>query len=732
MRSLPLWFLVGAALGGGVVYWVLGGGSQFRSSPPQEASNRTTAPLERTQTPAVPSAELSNSGLRTPSLAEAPPLRGSATLTGRAADSVGKPLFGAVIRASAVEPSLTTRMASTALPPRLSLEDDVALAVAAVKLRRSQEFETVTDGDGNFSIENMPPGRYRVRAYLAGYRMSVGAPSAGVPVPANLEIEGIPVQVLTVELVSADGKAPEAAMLELKEQTSESSFKTHTWAWTRASPTIECVDGTWSARAQFSGNEAWTCTATTQFPVGQGSPRTIKIEVAPAFGIYGRLLYPPGELASHHSVLVMNANEPAPASSEDWGQAIMAKSTGDSFEIRDLKPGRWRVATRGSGGVVDNISEVDVASGFVEKNIEIAATPRSGCVVVTVLDPEGKPVPRPQLKSILLSPQQSSTTTVSPIKIGQDGIWIPLPSEVLAMRKGSSQGRVKYSIQASSPLYAAVSAEVPLGEHMEATLRFTLAATVEVHLEAPIPEAIARELRVQVVEHVEGSGIFHNNAIHDGPTPPISRHGPFPPGRARVILTLASRGSMASPLSTAIIDIAPGDNVYKLKVPELHTVTVVGGNAGERVSVYSAADDMHRFHEPASKFNADGEARFPLLTEGLHQIEAPGVGKAYFHVPTRLQVDLRTQPRLSIMVTIRNPDDQIGSEVKAGDFVIAIDGKELNLPTSDQDPRSPLLTATTKSLTLLRGTTRTEVPLTEAMREKIHEARWQLEYVRTF
>jgi len=64
--------------------------------------------------------------------------------------------------------------------------------------------QATSSGEGAFSLPNVPPGRYRLRASLAGYgRVEVEAPAGGEPV--HLVLEPLLVRVDEAVTVTAQG-----------------------------------------------------------------------------------------------------------------------------------------------------------------------------------------------------------------------------------------------------------------------------------------------------------------------------------------------------------------------------------------------------------------------------------------------------------------------------------------------------------------------------------------------
>lgn len=634
---------------------------------------------------------------------EAVGIAGEGRIEGRITTLDGAPVAGVLVRATR-RPAGTTHVGKSRLargaPPVESLESALERAADAWRDRNGRTVEASTGPDGRYELRALPRGFWRLDAWYDGSYVEPARGSAMAIEPdAVVDFFATPAARIVVDVRLPDGTAAESAALHVT-TASASSRGSSIHGWARAEPEIRLPPGMHTLSATLGEHEVgpeWPVmlsSASVPVDAAAGERSTVQLRLAAVRGIEGRVVAPSGSDSRGFVRAVHVAKK-----SDAEALALLAKARGGEtqhidvegeFTLIDLAPGRWLVGfSRDWQDTILAHAFVEVGDGMVKCDLVVLPADATKAVVVTVSDPEGRPVRDVEFIWDVECEDEWREHCTAGAEFDPVGEWrvrLPAAEEVdLATRWPDG---VQARLLVASPRFGQLVLDVESGTRRLA-VRFDAPARVRATVAGYRGSGFEGRVMLTLQrtgDDESGTGWSDSDRVHEDGTrafPPVQ------PGDYELLLTLSDPHDWHGCIATFPLQLGSGDHAATIEFPPLHDVVieVPGAAAG---SIHLAHDEeMIWLHE---ELDASGRASFEALPAGEWTVSLNAMGDPgelgyeegttptmRITVPTGGVVRFAAQPFDALMVWIY--DEGTGSLAKAGfqqdDIVVTVDGKPM-------------------------------------------------------
>ncbi len=669
-------------------------------------------------------------------------LRGSKSIRGRVADPDGKAVGGAVIRARRVQESERSPHrsdAGEAAPGAETLEDAVRDAVEGYYDRESDRRDTTSDAEGRYEFADLRDGRWWLSGWIEGYDVDVTSVGReGITPDATVDLVATPVVFATVRVALPDGATAPRAALQWR-KPGEKSYG-HAEGWTEKQPRVALSPGTWEIRATLGDPEtgpSWPdalASDATKVTIPSGNSGTLgaagsaPVELVFALhgspGVRGRVRFPPGDARPYAQVIL----KPVPAGTapdlkllaSDHG-ATNTWSRDGTYLFRDLAPGRYVVgAVRNWNQPIAAHAVVEVRDSMVVQDLEIPPLDPARCLVVKVVGPDGALLEGVSFSIRIDRARRGDWSGGVEAERKQNGnVWVPLdavndddvdllapwPEDMKVFLVARTEALGEKSVEFSAGTRA-LQVKFSSPAMLVATVAGYVGSGYEGRLHLSLDRADLESSRRSFSHVREGIGA-------DG----TQKLGPVESGswRLKLLLQPSSGNQWEQQEITALdLTLAPGENSATIAIPAIYSLTIEVPDATEgyvQIKPVGRDESANR----GLQLDASGRITVEGLAAGEYVVTVMAGGEPGFmrvRVPTAGTVRFQAMPVNALVVSIEKEEGRLfKAGFRAGDVVVAIDGKEFSTTMELQGVMVGALSKKDVAFTILRGRDRLEVKL---------------------
>lgn len=596
-----------------------------------------------------------------------------------------------------------------AAPVPETLEQALRGAASRWRSRRQREFRTSTNAEGRFVFDNLPDGRFGMRAYRMGFRIESEPKRFEFELGSSIRFVALAVHEVEFDLRLPDGSQPERAELSVIDGGMKRSG---TWTPEKSTrqfvkPLVKILARTTESddkpEIPFGDDRARYRSEEIQFTPSESTAAPFRIDLLGRNGIRGTIANM-GDLQNLRVRLEKLAGGAEPTWQNDTRSSW---ATRGAFVFADLEPGEYAVGIGEQRAAPIDFEKVRVTSGFTECALEMPAPDPATTTLVRCLAPNGAPLANVGLVLTIEKdgkPQESRS--VQP-DTGADGTALirlntltDIPEEKL---------RAPYVVHfVANPLGLppASGTWVPGQEEVLIQLQKSCDLTVQL---TGLQDEMREKLVVSIVYQSRGlqgrsesSAIPGRGGFGQSDAPKISADGVvrFPsitPGAIDIHLSLSSGRFATTPVRSMLAEAIPGPLTVSVPLPALHPVVVHAPSLDDGTELELASIDTQgqvntdwRMNRRA-KVEADHRARFGLIPAGTYELTARGIGESLrIVVPTgEILFQAREPDAISITITDENGLLAEGG-LQTGDVIVAVGDVELTSENLKKTFRSTL------------------------------------------
>jgi len=698
-----------AFLAGGGIGFVAGSGTaetppDVPASPPPEREPRAEPPPE----PPAPSAADHDTIVAWIRAFPAPePERGDGVLSGTVTRKDGTPIPDVLIRAVPRPRNRGTPARYTGRPPEDPDLVELVRETVTSRLRRvASRRETRTDAEGRFRLTGLADHPHSVHAYREGYRFSLaGANQWRVALGSELAFTGNPSMQVKLRVLLPDGVPAESAQLTVGSGDRTQSGR----HWTAASPRIELGPGTWTLTAEAGQHREYR-SAATEVVVEEGRKTPpVELRCEEIRGIRGRVRFPEGEKGTSCEVAAMPVAAGSTISPDRLRNARRKTHVWPNrpeYRLADLPAGSWLVGVLVRDRVVVH-DTVEVGAGMAVLDLTVPPPDPSEYVEVTVLGPDGRPVANASFGTDyeVDGSHSGGGSRVQEIEPGRWRVWHHRKPE--NYDEGGTWG-----ITARTKEYGSKTIRYDRKSTRSLTFRFEAPAVLTVTVEGYVGSGFEGRLRLDLRKPKEGggwSGAGGGGAIS---AQGVKKFGPVPPGDYSLAVRVVREGRRGVTAETIPLTLKSGGNAETVRIPKLHTLTVITEDLPEDTRLTIRARRGGRF-DFDGKRPENGRVVFEDLPAGEYVVQThEDIQMMFVRVPGRSVVRFEPVTLNALEVSVRDPDGGLAKAgLREGDLVIGVNGEEFE----DMIHMQSLLMRSARGgdakLIVLRGARRLEVTL---------------------
>ena len=551
--------------------------------------------------------------------------RGNGVIRGKVVLWSGEPLAGVLVVA----------VPQWGWPARLDRrgaaepDDETRFRAAAARYEwwRAARRETRTAGDGTFAVRGLAERLHGVRAYREGYEIKA--------VPGQKHYDLRPGAVV-------DYVAKRVVKVHIDVQTPTSAPVPNTWVkvrgdapgtsriWSWATPWVELEPGSYEVSVSAGRRLEYRGETKTLLVPAEGEPPRLVLRLFARAGIRGWIRVPDGFTVEKPRVSYLRlAGESPPG--RDWRGKSARVRRDHTFWIPEPEPGRYVLGVKfGSLARLVATKVVEVGEEPVEVEIVVPPPDPSEYVVVRVVGPDGRPVPKVRVSTHYADPHFGAGGGGEALRTKDGAIVTPYP-EWDTRRYGEAQPDGRWFVEVRSRTYGKRKVEVAREPGAAVTVRLQhpaqLALTVRGYADSPHSGTLKFRLKQE-------KGLFWSGPVvgPDG----VHTFGPLQPGSYDWLLVKTGAGG-EWPIRKGRIDLASGPNAHAVDIPPLYTLRVeaVVDEPHAAVSIYTEDRSVVRL-----AVDADGVAEFSDIAAGTYRVHCEGK-TGVVRVPYQLQVRLR-------------------------------------------------------------------------------------------
>jgi hypothetical protein len=621
----------------------------------------------------------------------APSVQGSSAFKGQMTAIVktadGSPVPGVVVQVTrSREPSggFGGSALGEAAPEILSLEEHLREAADRWAEERADRRRAVTDDAGLARLtgldENAP---YRINAYLEDWKIDLPAGINFVKAGDEFELIAKRLEQVRLDLAGPDG----ASIAEAKISLDGLPWNT-SQTWTAERPWIKLKPGLYRVRAQAERLELpihwnlWPFRLESEWAdlrVEQGSNESTLLTLEQVGIVVVHLDRGSRPSDEHLRIQV----DPLPDGVEldsfqfDFG-GNQLYSNGNVATSGSLEFGRYAV------GLLDQHSqplvraEVQVGPEPARVDLKVPEKSVEDQVRVSVLDPEGRPLPGVDLSLSMERKGGGSSTAGLRPRMEPDGTCLISPSETFGTNRSAD---ASFKVIARHDSFGEVRAELPKGQS-EVTLRFETPGSLRVTVRGYASSGLAGKFQLNVAK--KESNHMSSYSSSRSRRPQLDANGvvefeALTPGNYLISGTVQG-DTPYEPGSTVLseeIEVAPGHQERIVNIPVLHEVVVSAPEleVGESIRMQALNRQSGLRNSYRTTLGEDRRAVFGFVPSGKYTVRANGSGGAMeIEVPCG-EVVLETKQNTALQISLSSTSGGLASAgFEAGDLILGIDG----------------------------------------------------------
>jgi len=612
---------------------------------------------------------------------------GRGTITGVIRTDEGEPVSGVLVRAERIASSRSSgSLHRNDHQEERPLEDRVRELVLKLKREEASGVETLTGDDGRYVLSGISDDRHRMHATRAGYKIvqiSVGLRAPRVSAGAVIDFEANAAVKVPVRVYRADGSVPKgASIIAIGRRGEKVLFAIE--GWTSKRGFIILRPGSYTLTVGPSGSEIsaeWP-RVVASFVAGAAADAVI-IRAHSVPGIKGNIIIPEGEMASQVRVYHLGFKTQIPDTRAllDGGKEVSVHALSKhQFIFSPLKPGRYLVGATRTPGRIETSATIDVGEGVASLDLTLPAAEARDCVVVHALDPGGDPLDGVSF-SVRRSMGGSDFRSYGAVVKQEHGVYWVLHHATAGETDPPPAAR--WFVSARSAVHGQKEVEYRRGPSSEVTIRFAAMGTLTANLEWGVDRALAGRLQLSLEAPVRGGLGWNSDGLPSGDP---DRNGqvelsPLSPGTYRLVVGLKTGRGQTGALSAKLVDVASGPNRVTVRVPKLHTLTLLipGSKPGAPCTLSGVDPGMELMLREA--VGKEGRVTFEMLPAGTYVVSSGQGGATAMEVtvPVPGVVTFKARPVNAVRVWIRDSSGALArAGLRDGDVIVGLDGVDFD------------------------------------------------------
>jgi hypothetical protein len=619
----------------------------------------------------------------------------SGEITGFVRDESGAPIAGVEVRVVANTPRrldvVDVSNVGHGLAPPQTIDEALASAAKRWVERQGDEVRTRTDASGAFRLPALGGAEGgHVQAGLAGHLVEALDERYEVFAGDHVELVARRLARLTLDVVDADGRALDRAVIERKNAIERFV------EWRRGAPlllepkhtTLRAHQGVVPA-LEWDVVDSLAISEWGTLDMSGGGDHTLRLVIVPRTRLFGVVTNPEGHVLTEYTRIVA-----APRAADEEGDlAALRASREDSatrrgrFAFLDLVPGEWTLAAEGAGDAFVGITHVRIESGALEANLVVEDVPLDGILVVRVVRRDGSVVRdfsldalRPggdgfDLWNFAQDARGAALVRITDLAEGAadprsalDGLMLTAEThDGYAGRAVATAGAQEVVIELDPPGRLVVAVAGLVGTPFENVVEVELQQLLDYDPVNPNPNGRFNS-RLWGVRPMAGVWTFPEVSV----------------GHYRVVLKRGRAGRGKQPellFAEEIVEVTAGERRVDFTLPSVTTVRVFAPELVE-----GAQMSLVRVHEskvssaltPAlvTQVAEGGVATFPEVVAGRYRLSASDAeGVIEIDVPTSdVTFDLPTWDAMRVSITDTN-GTLAGLGLREGDLVVGMVGQ---------------------------------------------------------
>jgi hypothetical protein len=572
---------------------------------------------------------------------------------------------------------ITGRVRTAAMSPLVGAE------VIAGRIPGDTLQVATTNEEGAYRLESLPSGPFVMEARRDGFQIFPEDPlgAAATEPGAIIDFTACRLFKVPASVVDAEGAAVEAARIQWTNLSDRRPAVTDL-TWTRVVGVLELPEGRHELRA-FNPQDARVASQTVREWVQEGTPcDPIDFVLRTRLGITGRVLVNPREESPSVGLHLVRWDKSEPPQEKlviaSAAHADAQRSAGYRFAFDDLRPGPyWLGATRFPDRM-ELETRVELGSSPVELELNLPEIDPRECIQVHVLGPRGEPLSDVEISERCQDATSSSGAGARSVRLAS-GTFAVLPD----LKRSPCDARdARHTISVRSMLYGERTVEFSPGSPQILEVRFDDLAWLTVRLEGAAKDSLQNLIILSL--NPRGEGLSTNV----GATRAADDSYEFPPVAAGAYeLEVGLRadvnwhgGGGGMGLLAHAVQLDPGPTVRSIRLPNLHTLTVLVPGASESVRIeLSGRSDttgcgiLHW----TQLIDADGRVQFADIPEDTYGISCETgdlEGEMELNLSGEATVRFEPKPYTSIRVSVRGGDSHLArAGFLDGDRIVGLD-----------------------------------------------------------
>ena len=523
---------------------------------------------------------------------------------------------------------------------KLGVEEKIEGFVKSLEKSETNSYETRTDANGKFNLENLPTGKYTVRGVAEGYVVRDSKNQYYFETDAEILLKAKKLIKIKVEVLMPDDSLAPSALINVGTRSISLNQNFNTLPWSPENNMIELnrwndyVNGAiLSAKTENDDLSSEECKISS-IPENIPESLTFKLKTFP--GVKGKIIVEDGVLGLQenqnqyqsfcvYAILNKKGRDP----SIEYIQQGRQQSTGSynnyKYTFTKLIPGKYLI------GCVFNerlfSAEMEVSDKMEEKDIKISVPAISDYLTtLQVSDPKGRP-----LKDCGISMYLSKKTGNSESEPAIESLNIQSFPSPDGLYRISCKNKENYIAKLNSGGQELIITVISISCG-EKKMSFPTPPPKEINVKYEeqgfltlsfanfgsqgYEDRISAELKLKDVK--EGGANFF------GRTPEINLKGelelgPVQPGQYNLTISLKTNNWQTIEILKSSVTISSGENKHAVVLPELYSLKVNANksNAGKGVSLKK---DEGKNEQVNRTFNNDGFVEFYDLPAGNYTL----------------------------------------------------------------------------------------------------------------
>ncbi|MEM9379448.1 MAG: hypothetical protein AAGB93_05805 [Planctomycetota bacterium] len=365
-----------------------------------------------------------------------------------------------------------------------TLEDALDKAARSWAKREGLSMRTATDARGRFRFDQVPDGRFEVRAEREGWRFRMRGTEVVQP-GESTTIEGRAARSVRVALSASDGTAIDEAVLFI-----DGSRRDEYVDWTAEDPVVVVEDAEVKITA-YADLYDWPNTrgappsrlVSDRIPVDVASEdgAEVTLELEPRSVLLGRLLGDPkGSTSSGVFVVPLRPGETFDDTVK-LNDPLSSWARSGTFTFYGLRPGPHEIGVFGEDEMPANHRTIEIVDGLNEVELEREQLDPAGCMVVRSYAPTGRRLERVRYWFEYEQPGKDPDTGWASIRANVDGVDLIDMDDFDEFDYADWPAGTRMWLMGKTDTYGQTRVEITAGQ-MEAELRFEPPCELEVQI----------------------------------------------------------------------------------------------------------------------------------------------------------------------------------------------------------------------------------------------------------